>query len=102
MSFSKSHLFDPADQITSSFARVLAHPVRLDIIRHLAKTGPTSVETLTGHYPLSKSTFSQHLELMRKAGILSFKEEYPFILYTLNDETVKKLNSYILEYCQSI
>ena len=101
MSFSKSHLFDPADQITSSFARVLGHPVRLDIIRHLAKSGSTSVENLTGHYPLAKSTISQHLELMRDANIVQYKEEYPYFVYSLNQKTFKELIAYLQKYFQS-
>jgi DNA-binding transcriptional ArsR family regulator len=102
MSFSKAHLFDPADQMTSSFARVLSHPVRLEIIRFLAKKGSSSVENLTGHYPLAKSTISQHLELMRDADIVQYKEEYPYIVYSLNQKTFKELMAYIQEYFQSI
>lgn len=101
MSFSKSHLFDPEDQITSSFAKVLGHPVRLDIIRHLAKTGSTSVEQLTGHYPLAKSTISQHLEKMRKVDIVDYKEVYPFIVYSLNEKNFEKLIAYIQNYFKS-
>ena len=101
MSFSKSHLFDPADQITSSFARVLSHPVRVDIIRYLAKTGSTSVENLTGHYPLAKSTISQHLEMMRKADIVDYKEVHPYIVYSLNQKTFEKLIVYIQDYLKA-
>ena len=102
MSFSKSHLFDPADQVTSSYARVLSHPVRLDIIRKLARTGSTSVEKLSGHYPLSKSTISQHLEKMRKADIIDYKEVYPYIVYSLNQKNFEKLTSYFRSFFETI
>lgn len=102
MAFSKSSLFDPTDQITSSYARVLAHPVRLDILRKLVKKSPSTVESLTGRYPLSKSTISQHLEVLRSAGLVSYKEEFPYTYYAIDAQNLDKLNSYFLKFLQTL
>jgi len=102
MAFSKSSLFDPTDQITSSYARVLAHPVRLDIIRKLAKNSPSTVENLTSRYPLSKSTISQHLEVLRSAGLISYNEEFPYTYYAIDVQNLNKLNTYFLNFFQTI
>lgn len=102
MAFNKSHLFDPADQLVSGFARALSHPVRLDILRILASKGPCSVENLSLRYPLSKSTVSQHLELLRKYNLIRYHEEFPFIIYSLDDDAFGKLNSRLQEYFMTI
>jgi DNA-binding transcriptional ArsR family regulator len=102
MAFSKSSLFDHNDQITSSYARVLAHPVRLDIIRKLAKNSPSTVENLTSSYPLSKSTISQHLEVLRTAGIINCDEKFPYTYYAIDLQNLNKLNSYFLSFFQTI
>lgn len=102
MAFNKSHLFDPADQMTSSFAKALSHPVRLDIIRILATHGTCSVHNLFRRYPLSKSTISQHLEMLRVTGLIKYKEEYPHVFYSLEPSNFKKYIAMLLEYCQKI
>ena len=102
MAFNKSHLFDPADQMTSSFAKALSHPVRLDILRILASQGSCPVRTLFRRYPLSKSTVSQHLEMLRETGLVNYKEEYPHVFYSLEPANFKKHIASLLEYCQKI
>lgn len=102
MAFTKAHLFDPEDQLTCSFARALSHPARLDIIRFLAKSGPCSVESLTRRYPLSNPTVSDHLEKLRKAGLVQFKEKHPYIFYYLDRKNYKKCKAYQMNYFQKI
>lgn len=102
MAFNKSHLFDPADQMTSSFAKALSHPVRLDILRLLATQGTCSVRILFRRYPLSKSTISQHLEMLRETGLVKYKEEFPHVFYSLEPTNFNKLIDGLTEYCQKI
>jgi DNA-binding transcriptional ArsR family regulator len=102
MAFSKSHLFDPADQILSAFAKALSHPVRLDILRNLSKSGPCTVDALSVRYPLSKSTLSEHLENLRKSGLVLFKEEFPYTYYSLDESSFKTLHRRLLEYFEHI
>jgi DNA-binding transcriptional ArsR family regulator len=100
MAFSKAHLFDPSDQITSAFAKALSHPVRLDILRTLSLKGPCSVEHLSFQYPLSKSTISQHLEILRKVGLINYREEYPHIFYFLDTQTFGQCNAKLQDFCK--
>jgi ArsR family transcriptional regulator len=92
MAFSKAHLFDPADQTTSAFLKALSHPVRLDILRTLSAKGPCAVETFFTKYPLSKSTISQHLEGLRKASLVKYREDHPHIIYSLDSQVFKLYN----------
>ena len=88
MAFSKSHLFNKADQSTSSFSKALSHPVRLDILRQLAENDSCSVDYLNKLYPISKSTLSQHLGSLRELGLITYREEYPRTFYSLNTQAL--------------
>jgi len=102
MAFSKAHLFDPSDQITSVFAKALSHPVRLDILRTLSSKGPCTVEYLSFQYPISKSTLSQHLELLRKVGLIKFRINHPHIIYFLDTQTFSQCQTRLQEFCKKI
>ncbi len=102
MAFNKSHLFDPADQMTSAMAQLISHPARVDILRYLALNGPTPVEKLLGRYPLAKSTVSQHLEYFRKADMIQYKESYPHIIYSIDLQTFTELITYLIDYCRCL
>ena len=98
MAFSKAPLYTPTDQITAVFARALAHPARLEIIRKLSLDGPCNVKVLNMTHPISQESMSYHLELLRKAQLIFCQEKFPFTIYTLEKENLKlaqeKLNSF--------
>jgi len=100
MAFSKSHLFDPADQIISASAKVLSHPARLNILRFLATIDSCTVDTLSVYCPLSKSTISEHLEKLRKSGLVLYREEFPHTYYSLDHTSFNQLFGHLLEYIQ--
>jgi ArsR family transcriptional regulator, arsenate/arsenite/antimonite-responsive transcriptional repressor len=81
MAFSKAHLFDEDDQLLSHFAKSFSHPARIGIIRFLLKSNPSTVEDLSKGYPLSASTMSQHLEILRKGGFVECWEDFPNTYY---------------------
>jgi len=76
----------------AAVAKSLAHPHRLEILEQLAQ-GERSVEVAAGRTGLSVANTSQHLQQMRRAGIVAARREGKFILYTLADDAVLELVS---------
>src|SRR5438045_2922349 len=75
----------PKSTLVAQFAAVaksLAHPHRLEILEQLAQ-GERSVEVAAARTGLSVANTSQHLQQMRRAGIVAARREGKFILYTL-------------------
>jgi ArsR family transcriptional regulator len=75
--------------VFSAFAEVakaLGHRHRLEILEHLAQ-GERSVETLAGRVGLSVANASQHLRMMRRAGLLASRREGKRIFYRLSDSS---------------
>jgi rhodanese-related sulfurtransferase/DNA-binding transcriptional ArsR family regulator len=76
----------------AAVAKSLAHVHRLELLEQLAQ-GEQSVEILAERTGLSVANTSQHLQQMRRAGIVVSRREGKFVFYTLADETVLDLMS---------
>lgn len=76
----------------ASVARALGHPHRLEILEHLAQ-GERGVEALSERVSLSIANGSQHLQQLRRAGLVAARRDGKFVLYRLTDETVLGLLS---------
>jgi rhodanese-related sulfurtransferase/DNA-binding transcriptional ArsR family regulator len=76
----------------AAVAKSLAHAHRLELLEQLAQ-GERSVEVLAQRTGLSVANASQHLQQLRRAGIVSARREGKFVFYTLADDAVLDLLS---------
>jgi predicted transcriptional regulator len=72
--------------------KAIAHPVRLCILRGLAKTGPSNVGKMQTCLEIPQATVSQHLAKMKAVGIIRGKRKGTQVIYGLtNVSDVDKL-----------
>ena len=71
-------------------ARALGHAYRLELLEHLGQ-GERSVDALADLVRISIGNASQHLQQLRRAGLVASRREGKFIFYRLADETVVTL-----------
>lgn len=71
-------------------AKAAAHPHRLALLEHLAQ-GERNVDALADKVGLSTANTSQHLQSMRRAGLVAARREGKFTLYRLSDDSVLDL-----------
>lgn len=71
-------------------AKAAAHPHRLALLEQLAQ-GERNVDTLAENVGLTVANTSQHLQSMRRAGLLAARREGKFTLYRLADDSVLAL-----------
>jgi rhodanese-related sulfurtransferase/DNA-binding transcriptional ArsR family regulator len=71
-------------------AKAVAHPLRLELLEQLAQ-GERSVETVADRAQLSVANASQHLQQMRRAGLVSARRDGKFVFYALADNAVLDL-----------
>jgi rhodanese-related sulfurtransferase/DNA-binding MarR family transcriptional regulator len=74
----------------AAVAKALAHPHRLELLEQLAQ-GERSVEVLADRTGLSIANASQHLQHMRRAGLVANRRDGKFIYYRLADDSVLEL-----------
>lgn len=71
------------------FAKALAHPTRITILKHLEHQSCCFTGDLVDVFPLAQSTISQHLKELKKAGLIQGELEPPKIKYCINQENWK-------------
>lgn len=71
-------------ELQADVLKTLAHPRRLEIVHQLA-LGPMSVGHLAGELGLPQPNVSQHLALMRTAGVVEAERDGREIRYRLAD-----------------
>lgn len=76
----------------AAVAKAVAHEHRLELLEALAQ-GERSVETLANCAGVSIANASQHLQRMRRAGLVETRREGKFIYYRLSDNAVLDLIS---------
>ena len=73
---------DPIHLLQAEVCRTLSHPARI-AIRHLLADGPLSVSTLALKLDIAQPNASQHLAVMRAAGLVEAKRDGREVIYRL-------------------
>jgi len=74
----------------------LADPTRRQIIESLA-TGETSFGTLADQFEMSRPAVSQHLKVLRDAGIVTSRADAQRRIYRLSDDGLDEVNAWLGE-----
>lgn len=70
-------------------ARALAHPARVRIIRLVADQSECRGAEIFSELPLAQSTVSEHLRVLREAGVISSHAVGVGAVYCLNPEVLR-------------
>lgn len=90
--------FDKADMELADSARALGHPARLAILRVLADRGTCICGDVVEVLPLAQSTVSQHLRVLKDAGLIDGTVEGPRSCYCLNPARLRALATALEEF----
>ncbi|NUO01936.1 MAG: helix-turn-helix transcriptional regulator [Saprospiraceae bacterium] len=74
--------------VSSEMLRAMAHPLRLRIIEFIDKNGSINVNKIYNSLRLEQSITSQHLRVLRAAGVVKTTREGKFIHYSLDYEII--------------
>jgi len=72
------------DTMTSSIAKALGHPARIHILRLLAAQTECRGADVFSELPLAQSTVSQHLGVLKDAGLVSSRSAGNGMVYCLS------------------
>jgi ArsR family transcriptional regulator len=76
-------------QVASEILRALAHPLRLKILEFIDQNDAINVNKIYNTLKLEQSITSQHLRILRLAGIVDTDREGKYIHYSINYDRVK-------------
>ncbi len=80
----------------AAVARALGSPQRLEMLEHLGQ-GERGVEALAQRAGLTVANTSQHLQQLKRAGLVASRRNGKFVLYRLADEQVVVLMRALFE-----
>ena len=87
----------PEDIELARLAKALAHPVRAAVLRLLLRDGGCICGDIVERLPLAQSTVSQHLKVLKEAGLLQGEIDGPRVCYCASPDTVRRLQTLILD-----
>lgn len=63
--------------------KAAADPMRIEIL-NLLKKGSLSAGEISSHFDVSRAAISQHLAILKEAGLVSSRREGKFVIYEIN------------------
>jgi ArsR family transcriptional regulator len=80
-----------ADAELAGFAKAMAHPTRVRILRLLAKKEARMCSHIVDELPLAQSTVSEHLRVLRAAGLVRANETGACVGYCIVPAKLRRL-----------
>ena len=85
MGSTKSEEFSVKDNRIATYAKAMAHPARVAILRLLIQRQACVCGDIVDELPLSQSTVSQHLKELKEAGLIKGDIEGAKVCYCIDD-----------------
>jgi ArsR family transcriptional regulator, arsenate/arsenite/antimonite-responsive transcriptional repressor len=92
MAIHKKEEFSEKEQQLAEFAKALAHPARIAILKVLAQRNECICGEIVDVLPLAQSTVSQHLKELKSAGLITGETDGPRSCYCINWKAFEKFN----------
>jgi DNA-binding transcriptional ArsR family regulator len=81
---------------TDAVLRALVEPNRREILR-LVRDEPRSVGEIAGHFEISQQAISQHLQVLRDAGLVAVRKDGQRRLYLVDPDGLASLEEFLAE-----
>lgn len=84
-----------AEAELAELAKAIGHPVRVQILRLLLARDACVCGEIVDELPLAQSTVSQHLKVLKEAGLIRGEIDGPRIGYCVEPETLRRLKALV-------
>ncbi len=92
----------PEEERLIRMCKALGHPARWAIVKYLAECGRCICGDIVAVLPLAQSTVSQHLKVLKEAGLIQGEIEGPATCYCLDPEGIAWFRSTIAQYLSGV
>jgi len=86
-----------ADEELASLAKALAHPARVQILRILARSTSCICGDIVSQMSLAQSTVSEHLRVLKTAGLIIGRIDGPRVCYCINAHALYRFKFLVSE-----
>lgn len=90
MAASKKDEFTQEEIWLADIAKSLSHPARIKILKMLNEMNSCMVGSLVDKLPLAQATVSQHLNELKRVGLIDGEIDGPKVCYCVNNKELTK------------
>ncbi|MDX2020904.1 MAG: metalloregulator ArsR/SmtB family transcription factor [Deltaproteobacteria bacterium] len=80
-----------ADEELAALAKAIGHPARVQILRLLTTKSSCVCGDIVDELPLAQSTVSQHLKVLKEAGLIRGDVDGPRVCYCIEPRALRRL-----------
>ena len=84
-----------ADRELAALAKAAGHPARIRILRLLSRRETCVCGEIVDVLPLAQSTVSQHLKILKEAGLVRGTVDGPRVCYCLEPHALRRLKALV-------
>jgi ArsR family transcriptional regulator len=86
---------DEADEHLASLSKALGHPARVKILRLLVRRNTCICSDIVEELPLAQSTVSQHLKVLKDAGLIRGDVDGARVCYCVEPRALRRLKALV-------
>jgi ArsR family transcriptional regulator len=86
---------DAADDELALLAKAIGHPARIRILRLLVGRDACVCGDIVDELPLAQSTVSQHLKVLKDAGLVRGEVSGPRVCYCIEPAVLRRLRALV-------
>ena len=101
MGMTKSYEFSAKDNKLAKYAKALAHPARIAILKILASRCSCVCGDIVEELPLSQSTVSQHLKELKEAGLIKGDIDGARVCYCIDEKEWRSAQAWLNQLFES-
>ena len=79
-----------SDEDVALIGRALAHSARVQIVEQFERSTPRMVQEIVDACPLAQSTVSEHLRILREAGIVTARRDGARTWYEIDQARLRR------------
>jgi ArsR family transcriptional regulator, arsenate/arsenite/antimonite-responsive transcriptional repressor len=84
-----------ADEELARLAKAIGHPARVRILRLLSRKEARVCSQIVDELPLAQSTVSEHLRILKEAGLVRSSQDGPRVGYCINFDGLRRLKAMV-------
>lgn len=93
--------FSPETIRLAELAKAMAHPARIAILQYLAEQDACVCGAIVDALPLSQATVSQHLKVLKAAGLVQGNIDGPRVCYCIHPENLGRAQADFFTFFQA-
>ena len=86
-----------SEERLAEIAKGLAHPARIRILEQFIECRPHIAQEIVDEFELAQSTISEHLRLLREAGLLNATRDGPRTWYCMRRAVLRQFAEAMIE-----